>query len=164
MLAASKGETAMSRLFVVWLCLALCACSTTSTVHQAPPPAATTGQTYTLTFVNQGGDDAEGIAALEGTLRSKLREAGLLGDAGPAMKLEVVLSHYYVRSNGARFWAGIMAGRDKIISRVRMLDRNGRQVGSFDVESTNTTAWGTSGGLMERHADEIVSRLRAEAI
>ena len=76
------------------------------------------------------------------------------------MKIDIVLKHYYLRSNGARFWAGIMAGRDKIISRVRVLGVDGAQVGSFDVETTNVSAWGTSGGLMERHADEIVAKLR----
>ncbi len=139
------------------LCLALAACSTTSTLHQAPETAA--GRTYTLAFVNKGGDDAEGIAALERTLRSRLDAAGLLGSGGSAARLEVTLTHHYVRSNGARFWAGIMAGRDKVISRVRIIAPDGRQAGSFDVESTNSTAWGTTDGLREKHADEIVARL-----
>jgi uncharacterized protein DUF4410 len=149
----------MTRLFALSLCLMLCACSTTSTIHQAP--AVAMGQKYQYTFVNHGGDDAEGIATLDATIRSKLRDAGLLaGDGGPSTRLEVVLTHYYMRSGGARFWAGIMAGRDKIASSVRIVGPDGRQAGSFDVESTNTTAWGTSSGLMEKHADEIVARLR----
>lgn len=147
----------MPRVLVLLLCLVLGACSTTSTLHQAPERAV--GRTYTLVFANQGGDDAEGIAALERTLRSRLDAAGLLG-AGAAAKLEVTLTHYYVRSNGARFWAGIMAGRDKIVSRVRIVGPDGRQAGSFDVESTNSTAWGTTDGLREKHADEIVARLQ----
>ncbi len=139
--------------------LLLAACSTTSTVHQthsAPP-----GQTYAYSFSNQGGDNHESIARLDGIIQTHLREAGLLdaGDANP--KIEVVLKHYYVRSNGARFWAGIMAGRDKIVSSVRVVGADGSQTGNFDVETFNSTAWGTTDGLMEKHAEELVSRLKA---
>ena len=149
----------MSRLVLLFLsCLVLAACSTTSTMHQRPEPTA--GRSYALAFVNEGGDDAEGIAALERTVRSRLQAAGLLASGAGAARLEVTLTHYYVRSNGARFWAGIMAGRDKITSRVRIVGPDGRQAGSFDVESTNSTAWGTTDGLREKHADEIVARLQ----
>lgn len=148
------------RLLVFLLCLFLGACSTTSTLRQAPDVVA--GRTYTLAFVNEGGDDAEGIAALEQAIRSQLDAAGLLGAGDAAARLEVTLTHYYVRSNGARFWAGIMAGRDKIISRVRIVGPDGRQAGSFDVESTNTTAWGTTDGLHEKHAEEIVMRMQGQ--
>src|SRR5690606_17145916 len=112
------------RLLALLFCLLLGACSTTSTVRQAPEVVA--GRTYALAFVNEGGDDAEGIAALERAIRSRLDAAGLLGASGNAARLEVTLTHYYVRSNGARFWAGIMAGRDKIISRVRIVGPDGR--------------------------------------
>ena len=88
--------------------LLLAACSTTSTVHQAH--RAPVDQVYAYAFSNQGGDDHEGIAQLDGVIQSHLRQAGLI-DAGTANpKIEVVVKHYYVRSNGARFWAGIMAG------------------------------------------------------
>ena len=150
----------MIRSVVLLCCLALlAACSTTSVVHQSHAPAS--GQAYGYAFANEGGDDLEGIAELDRTIQGRLREAGLLaGDTAAPMKIDIVLKHYYLRSNGARFWAGIMAGRDKIISRVRVLGVDGAQVGSFDVETTNVSAWGTSGGLMERHADEIVAKLR----
>jgi hypothetical protein len=139
--------------------LLLAACSTTSTVHQAYN--APTGQTYSYSFSNQGGDDAEGIARLDGVIQSHLRQAGLI-DAGTAdPKIEVVLKHYYVRSNGARFWAGIMAGRDKIVSNVRVIGADGKQVGNFEVETFNSTAWGTTDGLMQKHAEELVARLKA---
>ena len=118
--------------------LLLAACSTTSTVHQAH--SAPADQVYAYAFSNQGGDDHEGIAQLDGVIQSHLRQAGLI-DAGTANpKIEVVVKHYYVRSNGARFWAGIMAGRDKIISNVRVTGADGAQLGNFDVETFNSTA------------------------
>ena len=139
--------------------LLLAACSTTSTVHQAHTPP--TGQTYAYSFSNQGGDDHEGIARLDGVIQTHLRQAGLIDAGGANPKIEVVVKHYYVRSNGARFWAGIMAGRDKIVSNVRVTGADGAQVGNFDVETFNSTAWGTTDGLMQKHAEELVARLKA---
>ena len=136
--------------------LLLAACSTTSKVHQAHTPVS--GQVYAYSFSNQGGDDEAGIATLDGLIQMKLRQAGLLAEDASDHKIEVVVKHYYVRSNGARFWAGIMAGRDKIISNVRIVAADGAQMGSFDVETTNATAYGSSEGLMMKHADEIVAR------
>ena len=136
--------------------LFLGACSTTSQVYQAHAPIA--GQVYAYSFSNQGGDDHAGIATLDSVIQKTLREAGLLAGSAGDRKIEVVLTHYYVRSNGARFWAGIMAGRDKIISNVRIVGTDGAQVGNFQVETTNTTAWGSSDGLMQKHADEIAAR------
>lgn len=138
--------------------LFLTACSTTSAVHQAHTRAP--GQAYEYAFANQGGDDAEGIAKLDAVIQSHLRDAGLLAPAAAEGRIEVVVKHFYVRSNGARFWAGIMAGRDKIISQVRVLGVDGAQAGDFEVETTNTTAWGTTEGLMKTHAEEIVTRLQ----
>lgn len=139
--------------------LLLTACSTTSTVHQAH--TAPVGQIYAYSFSNQGGDDDEGIARLDGVIQSHLRQAGLINAGSANPKIEVVLKHYYVRSNGARFWAGIMAGRDKIVSNVLVVDVSGSQVGNFEVETFNSTAWGTTDGLMEKHAEELVAQLVA---
>lgn len=138
--------------------LVMTACSTTSTIHKAHTP--TPGQVYGYSFSNKGGDDLEGIARLDEVIQGRLREAGLLAGGEAEQRIEVVLTHYYVRSNAARFWAGIMAGRDKIASTVRIVAADGTTFGEFEVETTNLTGWGRTAGLMERHADEIVARLR----
>lgn len=139
--------------------LVITACSTTSTVHQAP--RLQPGQTYAYSFSNQGGDDNEGITHLDGVIHARLSEAGLInaGDANP--KIVVVLKHYYLRSNGVRIWAGILAGRDKIVSNVRVIGSDGSQIGNFDIKTFNSTAWGTTDGFMEKHAEELVSRLKS---
>ena len=148
----------MIRVAAVLLSLALAACATTSTVHQQHAPAST--QAYAYTFENSGGDDLEGIAQLASLIQARLKDAGLLATVQvPEGRVEVELTHYYVRSNAARFWAGIMAGRDKIVSRVTVLDGAGAPVGRFEVETTNLSAWGSREGLMEQHADEIVARI-----
>ena len=114
--------------------LLLAACTTTSTVHQAH--SAPTDQVFAHSFSNQGGADQQGIAQLDGVIQSHLRQAGLIDVGTASPKIEVVVKHYYVRSNGA-------------------------QVGNFDVETFNSTAWGTTDDLMQKHAEELVARLKA---
>ena len=154
----------MIRIAVALLGLALAACSTTSTVHQPLPPTASQvpAHAYAYAFEHHGGDDLEGIDKLDRLIQGRLLQARLVAGIGEPSsgRVQVDLIHYYVRSNGARFWAGIMAGRDKIVSEVDVFDDAGRQIGSFEVETTNLSAWGTSEGLMEKHADEIVARLQ----
>lgn len=154
----------MIRAAVVLLGVALAACSTTSTVHQ--PLRAANGEVpshaYAYVFENHGGDDLEGIDRLDRLIQGRLLQAGLVAGMGKPSsgRVQVDLRHYYVRSNGARFWAGIMAGRDKIVSEVEVFDDAGKRVGSFEVETTNLSAWGTTEDLIGKHADEIVARLK----
>ena len=152
----------MIRILAALLCLGLAACSTTSTVRQPLSPASSHAEARAYVFENHGGDDLEGIAKLDRLIQGRLLRAGLVAAIGePASgRVEVDLTHYYVRSNAARFWAGIMAGRDKIVSEVTVYDDAGKQEGSFEVETTNLSAWGSTEDLMEKHADEIVARLK----
>jgi hypothetical protein len=141
--------------------LALAACSTTSTVRQplSGQPLAT--HAYAASFDDRAGSDPEGIGKLQRVVLVRLNAAGLLANgASPEGRIEITVTHFYVRSDTARFLAGIMAGRDRIASEVRVFDGNGAQVGRFEVETTNLSAWGTAEGLMEQHADEIVARLQ----
>lgn len=137
------------------LALALAACSTTSTVQQPRPAAPVAGERFSVSFVNRAGTEGGDPSGLEAAIRTRMQAAGVLASGGGATPVEVVLLDYRMRSGGARFWAGAMAGRDRIRSRVRVGDG-----GSFEIETTNVTAWGTTGGLMERHADEIIARLQ----
>jgi hypothetical protein len=55
-----------------------------------------------------------------------------------------------------------MAGADNILSQVTVRDAaSGSVLGEFVVESKNPSAWGTSRGLIEEHADKIVSYLKS---
>ena len=148
----------MFRAIIIAACLFLAACSTSSMVHQAKPAEAK--GPYGYKFENYGGDDQVGIANLDRLIKTTLRDAGVFVPGTEAPRIEITLTHFYVRSNGARFWAGVMAGRDKISSRVRIVDAAGTQIAYFEVESTNATALGSTGGLMEKHANEILSRLQ----
>lgn len=149
----------MKTLYAFLLAALMAGCSTTSTVHQRY--AAPDGQRYTYEIRNNGAADAEGLAILEQHLGRKLGERGLAaGDAAGAARVEVTLTHFRLRSDGARFWAGIAAGRDKVASSVRVVASDGRVLGRYDVETFNASAWLTSAGLLENHATEIVDRLQ----
>lgn len=117
-------------------------------------------RTYAYAFENEGGDDEAGIARLDSFIQQRLRDAGLLASGRGDGTVEVTLTHYYMRSDGARAWAGVMAGRDKVTSRVRVLDRNGAVLDEFEVGNSNATVFGSAAGLHEKHADEIVEKLR----
>lgn len=140
--------------------LLMAGCSTDSVVRQSYKASAT--ETYWYQVKGNQDTDADSLAMFQRQLDEKLEQARLRGREGgaDARKVTIAIEHYYMRSNGARFWGGIMAGRDKIKSRVDVADASGKTAASFDVESTNATAWGTSEGLVGRHAEEIVERLK----
>ena len=158
--AAAPGErNRMKRIACAFPLLLLSACATTSTVQQQHAPAP--GLAYAYTFENNGGDDLAGIARLARIVQERLGDAGLLAEAATANgRVEVELTHYYVRADATRFLAGILAGRDRITSQVTVLDASGNRFGRFEVDTTNLTAWGSKDGLMEAHAEEIVARLK----
>ena len=104
----------------------------------------------------------EGAMILRERLNSQLSSNGLLAavDDGSTKMLEVNVTNYTMRHGAARAMLGIMAGSDTIQSTVRIKDQaNGSVLAEFAVESKNSTALGTSRGLIEEHADEIVATL-----
>lgn len=109
-----------------------------------------------------GGFNAETVARFKNHLASQLASSDLLasGKHGKTRLLEVNVTSYRMRSDGARFWAGIMAGKDGIQSTVSIKDMaSGRTLMQFTVESSNSTAWGSSQGMIEDHANQIVETL-----
>lgn len=148
----------INRIALLLVVVLLSACSTTSRVHQAH--AGFQGQSFEYQFSNRGGDNADGIAELSRVVQNQLQVSGLINNGAASGKIEITLTHYYMRHGAARALVGIMAGRDKIVSHVRVVDATGVQRAAFEVESTNSTAWGTTGGLHQKHAEEIALRLK----
>ena len=101
----------------------------------------------------------EGATIFRERLRSQLLGKGLLANPNDASSktLEVTVDNYTMRHGASRAMLGIMAGSDSIQSTVRVRDQAGKALSEFTVESKNSTAWGTSRGLIEEHADEIVA-------
>ena len=140
--------------------LLVAGCATNSVVHQNYKASA--AETYCYEIQGNEDTDEENLAMLRTQLDAHLAEAQLSGGQAVAgsRKVEIKITHYYVRHNAARILVGIMAGRDKVMSEVTVRGEAGDVVARFDVESTNATAWGTTNGLIGKHADEIVTRLK----
>jgi hypothetical protein len=122
------------------------------------------GEKLRLQLTTPPNASPEGIAILNSRLTTQLASNGLLGAASdPAARIvDVTVTNYYMRHGATRALVGIMAGSDNIQSTVKIKDQtNGNVLSEFAVESKNPTAWGTSQGLIEDHADQIVETLKA---
>lgn len=105
----------------------------------------------------------EGLRILRERLTTQLSNSGLLAQTsdGSARIVEVVVTNYSLRHGAARAMLGILAGTDNLQSSVKIKDQvTGRALSEFVVESTNPSAWGTSQGLLQQHADQIVETLK----
>ena len=96
-------------------------------------------------------------------LTSQLTGSGLLAASSDASarSLEIAVTNYNMRHGAARALLGIMAGSDNMQSTIKVKDRGtGAVLSEFSIESKNSTAWGTSRGMIEDHADKIVETLK----
>ena len=96
-------------------------------------------------------------------LTAQLTSGGLLASSADksARTLDVEVTTYNMRHGAARALAGIFAGTDKMQSTIKIKNAaNANAVSEFVVESKNPTAWGTSRGMIEDHADKIVETLK----
>lgn len=152
----------MARLALLLLGVMLAACSTTGAGRLPPAPAgdlAPLARAYA--FVNATDFDAATVARLDRAVHARLLTAGQVAPAGTDAvgRIEVRLTHLYLRSDTARFLAGILAGRDRIASTVTVSAADGTPLGRYEVETRNLSAFGSTQGLIERHAEDIVARL-----
>jgi Domain of unknown function (DUF4410) len=105
----------------------------------------------------------QGLQILRDRLTMQLSNNGLLAPTSDASArtLEVVVTNYSLRHGAARAMLGILAGTDNLQSTVTIKDQTtGNTLSEFVVESKNPSAWGTSRGLIEEHADKIVETLK----
>lgn len=150
----SKGD--FMKWMIIVLSLALAACGTSGQVRSKYSHAPTDRFTYEV--VNTGGMSVEGLVILKTRLDTTLSALGRLAvDNDPAAKkIRVEITKYRMRHGANRALFGIMAGKDSIVSNVRVIDAAGNVLGEIEVNSGNASAWGTSRGLIEGHANEIV--------
>jgi len=124
---------------------------------------ATQGEKLELRLAAPPSATEEGLQILRDRLTSKLSNEALLATspASATRTLDVTVTHYRIRHGAVRAMVGIMAGTDNVQSIVRIKDpANGVILSEFSVESKNPTAWGTSRGLLEDHADKIFEILK----
>jgi len=148
--------------FLITSALFITGCSTTARVQSDYKLVA--GEKLDLKVSAPPSATQEALQIFNARLTSQLSNSGLL--AGPSdssvLVLDVEVTNYSMRHGAARAMLGILAGSDNIQSTVRIKDRsNGAVLSQFTVESSNSTAWGTSRGTIEDHADKIVETLRS---
>jgi Domain of unknown function (DUF4410) len=106
---------------------------------------------------------AEALGILNARLTAQLTSSGLLATPADAKarSLDVKVNNYYMRHGATRALFGIMAGADNIQSTIKITDKaTGSVLSEFSVESKNASAWGTSSGMLEDHADKIINTLK----
>ncbi|MEP6823313.1 MAG: DUF4410 domain-containing protein [Ramlibacter sp.] len=106
---------------------------------------------------------AEARQIFDERLRGQLAGGSLLAGSSDvnARSLEIAVTTYNMRHGAARALLGILAGSDDMQSTVKVRDRGtGAVLSEFSVESRNSTAWGTSKGMIEDQADKIVETLK----
>ncbi len=139
----------------------LTGCAGTSALVKTPYKMVQ-GEQFNLQLNKTDNISAEGLSILQNRLNDQLTANSLLAGNNTAKRtVEVTITNYYMRHGAARALAGIMAGVDNIKSTVKVKDAaTGQVLSEFNVESKNPTAWGTSKGLIEQHADKIVAILK----
>lgn len=141
------------------LLVLLSGCGTAARVQTDYRPAP--GEKFTLELAAPTASE-EGLQILRERLTNQLSKSQLLAPASERTEktIEVVVTNYSFRHGAARAMLGIMAGTDNLQSTVKVKDQaTGKAISEFVVESKNATAWGTSRGLIEEHADRIVETL-----
>lgn len=141
---------------IVALALALAGCGTSSQVRNSYAHAPTDRFFYEV--VNTDGMSEEGVSILKDRVEALLAERGQRATATDpqARNVTIEITNYYMRHGATRALVGILAGSDSIKSQVTIVDASGAVLGRIDINSKNATAWGTSRGLIEGHAKEIV--------
>ncbi len=152
----------MKRILVTIILMLLAGCATTAQIQSEYRLAQ--GEKLKLQVTAPPSATEEALQIFNERLATQLSSNGLL--AGPsdasARNLEVSVTNYTMRHGAARAMLGIMAGSDNMQSTVKIKDQaTGSVLSEFTVESTNSTAWGTSKGMIEDHADKIVETLKA---
>lgn len=144
-----------SALLVALLVATLAGCIGTSS-QVARPNSSQVGSKLWYTVENPGGMTPEGLAVLRGQLDSRFAVVRVADGSPGAMHVRITVTQYRMRHGAARATVGIMAGTDKVLSTVQVLDpATGAELGRLEVDSGNATAVGSAGGLLRGHADEI---------
>lgn len=105
----------------------------------------------------------QGMTIFQERLTNQLSDSALLAspDDTSSKVIDITVTNYYMRHGATRALVGIMAGADNMQSTIQIKDPKAESVLSeFKVESKNPSAWGTSKGMIEEHADKIVETIK----
>jgi hypothetical protein len=151
----------IQRLFFISLLFVLASCSSRVSVHQ--PFHRSHIDLFSLTVSNGNLSVEDDVRdSMTFYIKKELRANQIL-DADGSHKdkeIEVTFVRFNMRDSSARFFSGALAGTDIIYTQVIVKDiKSGSILSKYFVETENKSAWGTSTGLMEQHAEKIVTYL-----
>lgn len=140
--------------------LGLSACGTSMKTKKEFAPVAGEKFAYQIVSKVTLPDNAMGI--FKARLDSQLAASGKSAPVGAkgVSQVSITVITYEMRHGAARALLGVFAGKDTMISIVDIKDPVTNEVkNSFEVESFNISALGTSKGMIEDQADQIISSL-----
>ena len=157
----------MRRVLVVLVLSAmLAACGSTSQIRQPVEPMNAANAVFTVekpvNAVPKDGDQpAEHfLSAITSYLRSELAKNGRLAKEGQdALKIDIKVTEFRMRSGVTRMMFGIFAGKDGIASEVSVRDSSQKVLGGSTVSTYNVMAVGGEEDIARMHAEEIAKTL-----
>jgi len=145
-------------IYLVLFVLLLSGCGATSKVIQKYQPDHTYKLNCSVSAAPQVEVPDEVLKSMQSQLQKSLSEQNLLAaaDDNKIHKADILITHYRMRPDVARLLVGIMAGCDKITSKVTIIDSNTKNiVGEADFESNECAAWGVASQVIRAHMEKI---------
>ena len=138
----------------------LSGCSTSMKIEEPYTPQKGSLLEYEILLENN--ISKQGLEIFRSRINQKLNERGRLANSPVEAKekVEIKITEYRMRHGATRAMLGIFAGTDSMKSTVIIKDKkSNKKISEFQVQSGNATAWGTSRGMIQDHADQIVTYL-----
>ncbi len=116
---------------------------------------------FTQEIIDEANVPEKGMSIFKARLEAKINQFGLNINKNANKKIEITFIDYKMRHGAARALVGFMAGADNISSIVVIKDAKSNEIISrLKVTSRNRAAVGTSKGLIEDHADKIITYIK----
>jgi len=142
------------------------ACGSTSQIRQPVEPVSAATAVFSVEKpVNAVPRDSDQpaehfLSAIASYLKSELAKNGRLAKEGDdALKIDIKVIEFRMRSGVTRMMFGVFAGKDGIASEVSVRDSSQKVLGSSTVSTFNVMAVGGEEDIARMHAEEIARTL-----
>ncbi|MEM5551286.1 hypothetical protein HJP15_10975 [Pseudoalteromonas sp. NEC-BIFX-2020_002] len=116
---------------------------------------------FTQEVIDEASVPEKGMSLFKARLEAQMSQFGLSTSNDANKKIEITFIDYKMRHGAARALGGFMAGTDNISTIVVIKDvKSDETIARLKVTSRNKAAVGTSKGLIEDHADKIVTYIK----
>jgi hypothetical protein len=144
----------------------LAACGSTSQIRQPVEPVSAATAAFSVEQpVNAVPKDSDQpaehfLTAVASYLKSELAKNGRLAkESDDALKIDIKVTEFRMRSGVTRMMFGVFAGKDGIASEVSVRDSAQKVLGSSTVSTFNVMAVGGEEDIARMHAEEIAKTL-----